>query len=541
MFTHAITEFLGHIIFNFTRSVAENYDFVENANVSDMVGYNALEDTGKEWYSQPSDDEVIYQEYSNSDATALDYLTTRHFVHVKVTNASSTEDNTKEVEGESKTNDMAWKRLRPSITTSIRNSLYFGFLISVVSASVVGVVSFTVYYFSFQTQLNCEMHSREKIPIELQWVITLTEITSVGFLHFWFFVIIIFYFRPFQLSGVKRTLVLLSVLFFLLDSVYRIAMQVCGVSHSKLTALQRIPTEVIFCLSSCSQIYIIKRHFCTGSLIKQVKFVLLFIAPFALTLSIAILVAYSIYPVYNKQDANGKLLIAVFSPLIAFIVKGVCRICIQRLWCQISHPGTSFVLLSPMYCGSAIMLRLLQVDLLSLESIALIGAIHGIAEVIDRTMMVMIDHICHQAFADRRISWGRFRTLRRERLATDISIMSMLYESSAVITVNAFLHLYQYFYTYDNSPLKLLQSFAVTTSVPLGIEWMFTSISIFIETRYKNLPVMAVWRNRWKRHLGVAFINAVMLSIWTCSSLLIAVEGRFKDSVKDHCDMPFKL
>ena len=541
MFTHTITEFLGHIIFNFTRSVAENYDFVENANVSDLVGYNALEDTGKEWYSQPSDDEVIYQEYSNSDATALDYLTTRQFVHAKFTNASSTEDNTKQIEGESKANHMAWKRLRPSITTSIRNSLYFGFLISVVSASVVGVASFTVYYFSFQTQLNCEMHSREKIPIELQWVITVSEIISVGFLYFWFFLSIIFYFRPFQLSGVKRRLVLLSVLFFLLDSVYRIAMQVCGVSHSKLTALQRIPAEVIFCICTCSQIYIIKRHFCTGSLIKQVKFVLLFIAPYAVTQSIGILVAYSIYPAYNKQDASGKLLIAVFTPLIVFILKGVCRICIQRLWCQISHPGTSFVLLSYMYCGSAIMLRLLQADLQSLESIALIGAIHGIAEVIDRTMMAVIDHICHQAFADRRISWGGFRTPRRERLATDISIMSMLYESSAVITVNTFLHLYQYFYTYYNSPLKLLQSFAVTTLVPLGIEWMFTSVSIFIETRYKNLPVMAVWRKRWKRHLAVAFINAVMVSIWTTSSLLIAVEGRFKDSVKDHCDMPFNL
>ncbi|XP_068680128.1 uncharacterized protein [Montipora foliosa] len=541
MFPHTITEFLGHVIFNFTRSVAENYDFVENANVSDLIGYNALEDTGKEWYSQPSHDEVIYQEYSNSDATSLDYLTTRQFVHAKFTNASSTEDSREEREGLCETNDMAWKRLRPSITTSIMNSLYFGFLISVVSASVVGVASFTVYYFSFQTQLNCEMHSREKIPIELQWVITLSEIISVGFLYFWFFLSIIFYFCPFQLSGVKRRLVLLSGLFFLLDSVYRIAMQVCGVSHSKLTALQRIPAEVIFCICTCSQIYIIKRHFCTGSLIKQVKFVLLFIAPYALGQIIAIVVAYSIYPAYKKQDASGKLLIAVFSPLIVFILKGVCRICIQRFWCQISHPGTSFVLLSPMYCASAIMLRLLQADLQSLESIALTGAIHGIAEVIDRTMMAVIDHICHQAFEDRRISWGGFRTPRRERLATDISIMSMLYESSAVITVNTFLHLYQYFYTYDNSPLKLLPSFAVTTSVPLGIEWIFTSVSIFIETRYKNLPVMAVWRNRWKRHLAVAFINAVMVSIWTTSSLLIAVEGRFKDSVKDHCDMPFNL
>ena len=384
MLIQSIIEFLGHIIFNFTRSVAEKYDFVENSNILDMIGYNALEDTGKEWYSQRSDDEYIFQEYSNAEAISMvDYLTTRQFVRAELTNASSMEDSAEEIEGQCKTNEMAWKRLRPWITTSIRNSLYFGFLISVVSASVVGVASFTVYYFSFQTQLNCEMHSREMIPIELQWVITLSEIISVGFLYFWFFLSIIFYFRPFQLSGVKRTLALLSVLFYLLDSVYCIALQVCGVSHSKFTVLERIPPEVIFCLSSCTQIYTMKKHFCTGSLIKQVKFVRLFIAPYALTQSTAVVIANSIYPAYNKQDASGKLLFAVFSPLIVFILKGVCRICIQRLWCQISHPGTSFVLLSTLYCGSAIMLRLLQADLQSLESIALTGVIHGIAEVID--------------------------------------------------------------------------------------------------------------------------------------------------------------
>ena len=61
--------------------------------------------------------------------------------------------------------------------------------------------------------------------------------------------------------------------------------------------------------------------------------------------------------------------------------------------------------------------------------------------------------------------------------------MSMLSESSAVITVNIFLHLYQYFYTYDNSPLKVLKSFALTTSFPLGVEWFFISVLIAIETR----------------------------------------------------------
>jgi len=140
------------------------------------------------------------------------------------------------------------------------------------------------------------------------------------------------------------------------------------------------------------------------------------------------------------------------------------------------------VLLAPILCGLAVMLRLLQVDFESLKAVALIGVIHGIAEVIERSTMVLIDHICHKVLENRTIPWGGFRTPRHERLANEITVMSMLYESSAIISVNYFLHLYQYFYTHHNSSVQLLQSFALHSSVPLMAEWFFTSVSIGIET-----------------------------------------------------------
>ena len=108
-----------------------------------------------------------------------------------------------------------------------------------------------------------------------------------------------------------------------------------------------------------------------------------------------------------------------------------------------------------------------------------------------------------------------------------------------MITVNGFLHLYQYFYTTDNSPLQLLQSFAITTSVPLVIERFFTSVSIAIKTRYQNMPIMAVWRKQWRRHIIVALVNMVINSVWSSYGLLTAVEERFRDKFQDHCEMPF--
>lgn len=47
-------EVFGHILFSFTRSVAEHYNFHEGENQSAIFGYDTLDDTGKEWYSQPA-------------------------------------------------------------------------------------------------------------------------------------------------------------------------------------------------------------------------------------------------------------------------------------------------------------------------------------------------------------------------------------------------------------------------------------------------------------------------------------------------------
>ena len=153
--------------------------------------------------------------------------------------------------------------------------------------------------------------------------------------------------------------------------------------------------------------------------------------------------------------------------------------------------------------------------------------------------MVFIDHICHVILKRKLAPWGSFRTPRRERLMADIFIISMLYESTAIACVNGLLYVYRFIYLQNNSLLKLLQEFAVYTSVPLAIEWFFTGISLAIETRFQNIAVMAVWRKRWKRHILVAITNLVPITIWTTASLLNVVDGRFDEFKGQPCKMPF--
>ena len=535
---NTVLEFIGHIIFSFTRSVAEHSHFDEAERNLELFGYNPLDDTGKEWHCQPVD-ELIYQEYSDRDVTTLDYLPSSR-IQARLLNACSTEE-IQETEDIGRERAMAWKRFRPSFIRTVFKSIYFGFLVSILSAVIVGMVSVLVYYLTFQTQLNCLVHPEKSIPNNLQLIRAISEAIFVFFFYCWLFVNSLLYFRPFQVSGLKLTLFLTALAFYICDVCYRL-LQALVFSHFNLTHLQVLPGNVLFFLCLCIQVCIITKHFCRGPRKKQLSLFLSLTIPCFLTSLTGILVTYFIYPVYNRQDhIVGKALIVIFAPLIYVLLKGVSRFCVQRLW-RISHPGQSFVLLVPLYYGSAVMLRLLQVDFEDVEAIAVIGVIHGIAEVIERSAMVFFDHIYHQIWQRRVVRCGNFRTPRRERLAADIVIISILYESSGVFSVSGFLHLYRYFYISDDSVLQLLQSFALTTSVALAIECFFTSLSLVIETRYQNMPVMAVWRRKWKRHIVLAIINAVVIAMWLSLRLILPAvvnNGHSVGKPKDFCQMPF--
>ena len=211
---------------------------------------------------------------------------------------------------------------------------------------------------------------------------------------------------------------------YCLDSLYRGVLQAVGKPYFMLPPLYNVPSYVFLVAAVCYQPYIIAKHFFIRSRVTVATMICKMAMPTACAIITAFAIRYFVYTSYIKQDTEGKLLIALFSPLMGVVVKAVSRICVQRLW-NISHPGYSYVLLAPLYFVVAVMFRVLQADLGSLGSIALLGIIHGFAEVIERSTVVVIDHICHQICRRASTPWGSFRPPRRERL-TAVSITQLV-------------------------------------------------------------------------------------------------------------------
>ncbi|XP_078348073.1 uncharacterized protein LOC144633147 [Oculina patagonica] len=533
-----LMEVFGHIVFSFTRGVTEHFNPEEPEFTAEYFGYDPLQSTGREWYYLPVD-ELIYQEYSDREVTNLNYLASSH-LNLKVLDACSPEEN-EETQEDQQDEDraMAWKRLRPSALRTVCKSMYIGALISLLTATIIGSIYMLISYLSLET-VACEFHPKKSIPIQVQWMRTIADVIRTAFLDLTFFICVLFASRSYQLMGIKRKMIFVYCLGYCLQALYLISLQALGISHSKPSNLQKIPIHLISIVSACWQVYLVTDHFrMRRSRRQQVIFFLQTIAPPCSILILSIPVAHIIYPAYTTQSKEGKLLIALFSPLIGVVFKVVSRICVQQLSRNIIHPGYSYVPLAPLYCASAVMFRVLQADLDSLQSIAILGIIHGAAEVAERSTMVVIDHICHQIRKRTSAPWGSFRTPRRERLMADIAIMSMLSESTAIVAVNGFLYLYQFIFLQNDSLFNLLQSFAIITSVQLAIEWFFTSVSLAIETRYQNMAVMAIWRRKWKRHISVAIVITMLVALWTTVSFLTIEHGRFNKSLNQPCKMPF--
>ena len=538
MSCRTLLEKFSKIAFSFTRGVAGHYNPDEPEFTPELFGYNALERTGREWNFFPVN-EMIYQEYSDRQDTTLDYQAASGF-RIRLNDASLPNENKGMQESQplvEADRAMAWKRLRPSALRTVCKSLYIGASISILAATTIGLLYSLFTYVSYQTRFNCEYRPGDSIPVKIQWMRTISELIADIFLYTWLPMEMLFLFRPYQLSGVKRKCALVAFFLYCLGALYRLCLQIFQISHSKLPKIQTLPLNAFFLISAIWQLYLVVNHFRALSKGRWVYLFLKMIMPSFFTFVLGILITTFIYPWYNDANDKGKYLIALFSPLTGVIFKVISRICVQRLW-NITHPGYSYVLLVPWYFGFAINFRVLQADLDSLKSIATIGIIHGSAEVIERSAIVFIDHICNVIWKRSSAPCGHFRTPRRERLMADIVIISMLYEAAAIVCVNSVWFLYQWVYIEGDFPLHLFVEFALRTSIALVIEWFFSSVSLTIVTRYQNMAAMAVWRKRWKRHILVALVNTVPLALWLSRHILQILSARFEDP-KQSCKMPF--
>ena len=172
---------------------------------AESFGYSPLETTGQEWYRHGDpDEECIYQEYSDREAATLDFITSSR-INIRLIDASLPDENEETQEGQQdEDRSMAWKRLRPSALRTVCKSMYIGALISLLAATIIGLVGILMSYLCYKTINNCELLPKKSIPVNVQKIRSISDAIACVFLYAWFFVCSSFLFRTHQLTGLKE-------------------------------------------------------------------------------------------------------------------------------------------------------------------------------------------------------------------------------------------------------------------------------------------------------------------------------------------------
>ena len=253
MSSSILIDVFGHIVFSITRGVTELYNPEEPEYTAESFGYSPLESTDQEWYLHGDpDEECIYQEYSDREATTLDFIRSSR-ISASLIDASLPEENEQTQEDQQdEDRAMAWKRLGPSALRTVCKSMYIGALISLLTASIIGSVYILLSFLCYKILNNCEFHSKRSIPVNIQWMRSISATITCVFLYAAFFVFTLFLFRPYQVMGVKAKLILVACLTYFLDTTYRVVLQALGMSHSKLSSLEKLPLYALFFVSVCA-------------------------------------------------------------------------------------------------------------------------------------------------------------------------------------------------------------------------------------------------------------------------------------------------
>ena len=151
------------------------------------------------------------------------------------------------------------------------------------------------------------------------------------------FLFAFFLFPPHKLIGVKGKLILVAWLSaYFLDTTYRVVLQALGISHSKLSTMQKKKCTLCFVFYGCisCKAYILTNHFRQRQTRReQTALFLQMTVPLGSIVVLAVAVKCIIYPLYNKQSKESalRLVIALFAPLIEVLFKVASRIFVQRL------------------------------------------------------------------------------------------------------------------------------------------------------------------------------------------------------------------
>ncbi|KAJ7392835.1 hypothetical protein OS493_010495 [Desmophyllum pertusum] len=429
------------------------------------------------------------------------------------------------------------------------------FCIQIIGGLALGSLAIAILVLDFNSVDLCydRRHSHwNSLPRKIQAIIVTAETVEAYVIQMWTFLLVV---TMFGWPLVKKlNLLILNLLGVFFDTCYRLYLQVYGI-YGK--SWKSFPLNALFLIIVLMNSILVGKEIANNSeterykkLKKTIKVSAILAAQLAFGIPIAFVLVYALIPLYGRQSETYRAVIAGALPLVTAIPKVIVRLAAQRI--DFLHPGDSHVLLSVLYSASAIVFRVMQAELTSLQLFIVLSFVHGSVDLLERLTIVVRDYLWYfiykkllkQDGIETIMTADKFRTPRSMRFIADMSIQMILGESTALIAAVCFIQLYNFMYSADNQSTNMyfVTQFFIRVTIALSIDFVFNSFSFWIQMSYLNVAVVRVWKKKWRKHMGIAFILTAVTLCYFTSHLFAVVKDKNTPGAKTpdlNCTGPF--
>lgn len=417
-----------------------------------------------------------------------------------------------------------WRDNRSSASECIAGCFWFGFTAFLLSSIGIGAVVFGVLLVNTNILHWCFYGENGRADVSrpinnlyyfnykhLQLTVQVGEAWLLNFFHLVTMCLV------FGKGVIDKSYILSFNLFAaFVDTVYRLQLQINDQTEWEW---RQVPSIAIFFLIVVINSYLVSRHFTKCWKKRFVTVIRLSLQFLIGMLTHFILMNGLVLPVLIKSKLMLRVAITVIFILVAVVMRTIARMSVRGI-SKINHPGSSYVLLVVVYTLFSLLCRLQQA-VMPLLVFTVLSFANSLVGFLEKVFHLVVDHCLVWSYVtaiqmEKKVKSfiGVFRTPRSQRLSADACICNTLHEFVFIFAANAYVELRDIPKNLNDST-KIKESakqFGIRVLIAFLFEYLFTVFAVFIQVWYMNIPILKVWKVKWKR----LFFNNLLMTFFLC-------------------------
>ena len=304
----------------------------------------------------------------------------------------------------------------------------------------------------------------------------------------------------------------------------------------------RLPGYAIFLFSILCGAYLVARK-CKKinptTSYNVIHIFIIFLMPFAGSCLFGLAYRYVVIKYFiETEDRIKKAMIAAFTPGLCLPLIAVAKYILIRKSSEIITSDRAYVLCYFLHGGMIILYRTMQSGIEDIWLFIGLSLLHAVSNVLCKAthnLRVKIWTFFIKCY-NRAICCGPKLVLqpldspRIRRFTADLEIQNILFEYTTVIVSQAYLASF-ILMNVDAPPWQVINGCLIRVALSIGIDFLFNTISVFIQIHCHNIPLCNVWKNYWIRHV-VANVLVSICVINYFGGTLISVFLGLQDTLK---------